>query len=64
MSRNKGPGDRRAFIIRSKTSPKEKKGNHLELLGKVLPLLGFTRKGQNRKKVYLNCHDCSSNSSN
>jgi len=29
-------------------------GNHLELLGKVLPLLGFIRKGQNRKKVYLN----------
>ena len=39
-------------------------GNNLELLGKVLPLLGFIRKGQNWRKVYLNCHDCSSNCSN
>ena len=38
-------------------------GNSLELLGKVLPLLGFISKGQNWKKVYLNCHDCSSNCS-
>jgi hypothetical protein len=32
-------------------------GNNLELLGKVLPLLGLLDKHWNWRKVYLNCHD-------
>ncbi len=38
-------------------------GNNLELLGKVLPLLGFTKEQVELKKVYMNYHDCSYNCS-
>jgi hypothetical protein len=48
----------------SQEAPPSFLGNNLELLGKVIPLLGFVREEAEFGKVYLNCADCSSNCPN